>query len=206
MALYLSGLVDRVLDRRAVGVAVDHDAGAAGAAQQLVERQAGDLGLDVPQRHVDGGDGRHRHRPSAPVGALVEELPDVLDLVGVAADQAGDHVLPQIGDDRQLAPVQGGVADAVDPSSVVIFRVTKLRPGQVTMTLASVIFEHSTLPWVLVARRSFPKPLGAPARPRGFARVQKWPGQLRRFSPVSSEPSCRFAPPPTSLNTLTAKL
>jgi hypothetical protein len=26
----------------------------------------------------------------------------------------GDHVIPQIGDDRQLAPVQGGVADAVD--------------------------------------------------------------------------------------------
>jgi hypothetical protein len=95
-------------------VAVDHHAGAAGAAQQLVQRQAGDLGLDVPQGHVDGGDGGHGHRTTTPVGALVQVLPDVLDLMGVAPDQAGDDVIGQVAGDGQLAAVQRGVADAVD--------------------------------------------------------------------------------------------
>ena len=105
-------LVDGVLDVRAVGVAVDHHAGTALAAQQLVQRQAGGLGLQVPQRGVDGGDGGHGDRAATPVGTLVQVLPDILDLVRVAADQAGDDVFGQIGRHRQLAAVQGGVADA----------------------------------------------------------------------------------------------
>ena len=63
----------------AVGVAVDHHPVAARAAEQLVDRQAGRLALDVPQRGVDGGDRGHRHRPAPPVGAVVEVLPGVLD-------------------------------------------------------------------------------------------------------------------------------
>jgi hypothetical protein len=39
-------------------------------------------------------------------------------------------VLLQIGDDRQLAAVQVASPMPWTPSSVVIFRVTKLRPGR----------------------------------------------------------------------------
>jgi len=114
LGLVVEGHIDRILDRDAVGVAVDHDGLARGAAQKLVKRQAGHLGLDVPQRHIDGGDGRHGHRAAPPVGALVEILPDVLDLVGVAADKAGNDVVGEIAGDGQFAAVERGVADAVD--------------------------------------------------------------------------------------------
>ncbi len=112
--LVLHRLGDGVVDGLAVGVTVDGDARSAGAAQQLIDRQARDLALDVPQRHVDGRQGGHGHRTAAPVRAAIEELPDVLDLMGVTADQAGDHVIPQEADHRQFAPVQGGVADPGD--------------------------------------------------------------------------------------------
>ena len=106
-------LLDRFADVAAVGVPVHHHAGAGPAAQQLVQRQVRDLRLDVPERRVDRGDGRHRDGAAPPVGASIKVLPGVLDLVRVAADEAGDHVLRQIGRHRELAPVQRGVADAV---------------------------------------------------------------------------------------------
>ena len=49
-------------------------------------------------------------------------------------------MLLQVADHGQLAAVERGVAQPCTPSSVSIFRVTKLRPGQVTMTSAAVIF------------------------------------------------------------------
>ncbi len=64
-------LADRVEQLRQVparGVAVRQDPAAGGAAEQLVERHSGGLGLDVPQRHVDGGDGGHGDGPAPPVG------------------------------------------------------------------------------------------------------------------------------------------
>jgi len=106
--------LDGLGDVAAVGVAIDHHAVTAAAAQQLVQRHAGHLGLDIPQRHVDGRDGPHGHRTPAPVGAAIEILPDVLDPARVLADQAGDHVVVQIRDHRLLAAVQGGVADSID--------------------------------------------------------------------------------------------
>ena len=105
----------RLLDVRSVGVAVDGDPVATGAAQQLIQGQSRDLRLDVPKGDVDGGDGRHPDRSAAPVGAAIEELPHVLDPVRVLADEEGDDVLLQIGHDGHLAPVQGGVAEAVCP-------------------------------------------------------------------------------------------
>ena len=103
-------LVDRLLDVAAVGVAVDHDAAAARATQHLVQRQAGGLGLQVPQRGVDGRDRAHRHRPAPPVGAAVEVVPDVLELVRVAPDQAGHDVVLQVARHRELASVERAVA------------------------------------------------------------------------------------------------
>ncbi len=105
-------LVDRLLEVAPVGVAVDQHARAAGAAEQLVQRQPGGLGLQVPQRGVDRRDRAHRHRPAPPVRAAVQVLPDVFDLVRVAADQARDHMVGEVARDGQLAAVERGVAEA----------------------------------------------------------------------------------------------
>ena len=83
---------------------------------------------------------RHRHGTASPVRAAIEILPRVFNPTRVAADQARDHVILQIRDDRELATVQGRIADPVHTWSVTILSVTKLRPGQVTMTWAEVIF------------------------------------------------------------------
>ena len=52
--------------------------------------------------------------PAPPVGALVEVLPGVLDPPRVAADQQGDDVLGEVARHRELAAVEGRVAEAVD--------------------------------------------------------------------------------------------
>ena len=106
--------IDRLLEVGPVGVAVDQHPVAAAPAEQLVERHAGHLALDVPQRGVDSGDRAHRYRPAPPVGAAVEVLPDILDPLRVLADQAGDHVVGQVGGDRQFTPVERRVADPGD--------------------------------------------------------------------------------------------
>ena len=59
------------------------------------------LALDVPQRHVDRGDRRHRHRAAPPVRALVEVLPDVLDALRVAADQQRAEVVGEVARRRR---------------------------------------------------------------------------------------------------------
>ena len=105
--------VDGLLDAHALGVGVDHRLLPRGAAQQLVQRHVRRLGLDVPQRHVDGRDRGHGDRPAPPIGALVEILPDVLDLRRVAADQKRRDMVLQVADHRELAPVHRAVADAV---------------------------------------------------------------------------------------------
>src|SRR5699024_1127255 len=48
---------------------------------------------------------------AAPVRAAVEVLPGRLDLGLVAADQRGGDVVAQIGGDRELPAVQGGVPE-----------------------------------------------------------------------------------------------
>jgi hypothetical protein len=111
-------------------VAVDHRAVAAGAAEELVDGQPGRLPLEIPQRHVDGGDGRHRDRPAPPIGAAVEELPDVLDPVRIAADQAGDDMVLEIGGDGHLAPVQRRVADARQPVLRLDLQRHEIAPGR----------------------------------------------------------------------------
>ncbi len=94
------------------GVTVRHDAGAGRAAEQLVERHPGGLCLDVPERDVDRRDGRHGDRPAPPVRRAVQELPGVLDAVGVAPEQQRHHVVAQVRGDGEFASVQRAVAEA----------------------------------------------------------------------------------------------
>lgn len=107
--------VEELGDVPAVGVAVGAHPVPARAAQELVERQARGLRLDVPQRDVDGGDRGHRHRSAPPVGAPVERLPGVLDAVRVETHEEGHHMVLEVADDGQLPSVERGVAEAGEP-------------------------------------------------------------------------------------------
>ena len=70
-------------------------------APQSKQRQAGPLADDVPQRHVDGALGEHRDAHAAqPEVALVERLPDRLDLGCVAADDMRRDQLLHAGIER----------------------------------------------------------------------------------------------------------
>ena len=97
----------------AVGMAVHHHAVPALATQQLINGHTGALAQQVPQRHVDGGDGRHGHRPAAPVRTAVQVLPDVFDLPGIAPQQAGEDMFFQVGHHGEFAAIQRGVTQAV---------------------------------------------------------------------------------------------
>src|SRR5690606_32516724 len=68
---------------------------------------------DVPERGVDAGNRAHGHRAAPPIGAAIEILPDVLDLVRVTPDQAGNDMLFEIGHDRQFAAIERRVTNAV---------------------------------------------------------------------------------------------
>jgi hypothetical protein len=93
-------------------VAVNHHAVPSRPTQQLVHRETGQLALDVPQGDVDGGDGGHGDRATTPVGPLVQVLPGVLDAACVPADQQRTNVVTKVRRHRQLASVQGGVANS----------------------------------------------------------------------------------------------
>lgn len=110
------------------GVAVDHYALTGCAAQQLVERHICRFGFDVPERHIHSGDSRHGDRPAAPVGALIEELPDIFDTVRVAANQLRAEVIFQVGSNGELTPVQRGVTEANDPFIGSDFKGDKVPP------------------------------------------------------------------------------
>jgi hypothetical protein len=106
--------MDGVVERLAVRVRVDHDAIPRRPAEQLVDRHVERLAANIPERHVHGGNRRHRHRAAAPVGALVEVLPCVLDAPRVAADEQRHDMLAQIAGDRELPSIQRPVAQTVD--------------------------------------------------------------------------------------------
>ena len=84
-------------------------------AEQLVQGHAGRFGLDVPECHIDGGDGGHADRAPAPVDATIKELPYILDLVRISPDQAGYKMFLQQGGDRQFAAIESGIANAIEP-------------------------------------------------------------------------------------------
>src|SRR5439155_25569609 len=104
--------VDHLFRVAAVRVAVDEDAVARAPAEQLVHGHAGRLALEVPERGVDGRDRGHPDGPAAPVRALVQVLPRVLDPRRVASDEQRADVILEVRRDRELAPVERRVAEA----------------------------------------------------------------------------------------------
>jgi hypothetical protein len=116
-------------DIGSVGVGVDEATGAGRAAEAVEDGGVEGFALDVPESDVDGGDGGHGDGAASPVGSAIEVLPDVFGLEGVAADEAGEDVVLQVGGYGELAAVEGGVAEAVDAFVGVDSRVTKLGRG-----------------------------------------------------------------------------
>jgi hypothetical protein len=66
---------------------------------------------------VDRRDRRHRHRPSPPIGAAIKILPEVLDAVRIAADQAGDDMVAKFST-ASSRPFSVASPTPVTPSSV----------------------------------------------------------------------------------------
>jgi hypothetical protein len=101
-----------LVDVSPVGVDVDVGRAADTAAEQLVDGHPGPLALDVPQGLVDAGHGVVEDRPAAPVGADIRRLPDVLDVVRVAADEERPQVVLDRGHDRERALRERRAPDA----------------------------------------------------------------------------------------------
>ena len=82
-------------------------------AQQVVDRHAEGLALDVPQGLVDAGDGAHQDRAAAIKAAAVHGLPQVVDAARVLADQEWRHLVDGRFD-RARAPFDHRFAPADD--------------------------------------------------------------------------------------------
>jgi hypothetical protein len=119
----------RLFDVAAVRMAVDEHAFARAPAEQAVEGKPCELPENVPQRHVDGRDGSHRHRPTPPVRAAVKELPGILDPAGVPTDEVRDDVLLEIGSDGKLPPIERRVAQAVNARASHDLQGHEVSPG-----------------------------------------------------------------------------
>src|SRR5262252_6925761 len=66
------------------GMAVTIHGEAALAAEELIDRHAGALALDVPQGLIYSAERVVQHRTVAPVGTRVGGLPEILDIVGIS--------------------------------------------------------------------------------------------------------------------------
>ena len=95
-------------------MAINQHAVARTPAQELVERHTGHFAKNIPERDINRRDGGHGHRAASPISAAIKELPEILDPPGVAADQIGDDMVGQIGRHRELAAIEGRIAQTID--------------------------------------------------------------------------------------------
>src|SRR3954447_11478431 len=107
-------VVQRVVDVLAEGVAVNQNAFAAFASEQVVHRRIERLALDVPEGNVYRGDRGHGNGPAPPIRPAIEVLPEVLGVEGIATHDAGNHVITEIARDREFAAVERSIAQAID--------------------------------------------------------------------------------------------
>src|SRR5208282_1210712 len=84
------------------------------APQELIDRHARSLALAVPEGHVYAAHGVKQNRAVAPVRADVGRLPDVLDLVDIAADQERLEVLVDRDLHRERALGECGTAQSIE--------------------------------------------------------------------------------------------
>jgi hypothetical protein len=101
---------DGLLHVGPIGVAVDHHGVPWGSAEETVDGHSRRLAEDVPEGRIDSGNGSHGDRTPAPIGALVEHLPDGLDAPRVAPDEHRHDVILEIARDGQLPTVERRVS------------------------------------------------------------------------------------------------
>ena len=94
-------------------MAVDRGRVAVFAAEDVVKRHIGALGLDVPQRDVDAADGIVQHRAVAPVAVDHHQAEQFLDAASVAAKQQRLEVLLDRRGHGMVALREGSAAKAV---------------------------------------------------------------------------------------------
>ncbi len=95
-------------------VAVDAHPLARRATEEVVDRDAEPLALEIPERDVDPGDRAHDHLPRRPERAADHLAPPVLDLARVLADEQLGEVVEDAEDAASLTG-QARLADARQP-------------------------------------------------------------------------------------------
>ena len=81
--------------------------------EQLIDRHAERLALDIPERDVDGRERGATAPSDGEEAAAGQGLPEMLDAEGILPDQQWLEMLDRASD-GQLAPGQAGLADAGD--------------------------------------------------------------------------------------------
>src|SRR5690606_42056977 len=72
------------------------------------------FGFDIPQSGINCCQCCHTDRAATPVSTTIKELPDVLNLMRIAADKRRNQVMLQIGNHRFFASVECSVTDAIN--------------------------------------------------------------------------------------------
>src|ERR1035441_3143607 len=90
----------REVDIVAGGVRIYQHSVAAFASKQVVNRSVESFAFDIPESHVDGTNSGHGRRSAPPICTAIKILPDVFRLKRIAPDDAWNHVIDQITDDR----------------------------------------------------------------------------------------------------------
>ena len=111
-------IVDQCLVILTAGMRITRHRRTTSTAQQIIDRHAGLLALDIPQRHIDTAQGRVEDGPCTPITAGKKRLPNIFDAADLAADQHRPQALFDRGDHRRGVVVLAGRADTVKPGLV----------------------------------------------------------------------------------------
>ena len=83
------------------------------ASEQLIERHIGQLALDIPERHIDTGNGVIFDWTVTPIGILVHQLPELFNGLRVAPEQQRLEILFKKAFDGQMTISKSRAAQAV---------------------------------------------------------------------------------------------
>ena len=124
-------LAVQFLHRISNGMGIGRDGRSCLAAQQLIQRHICQFALDVPQSHINTGHCIVDDRAIAPVGVDHHQVPQILDVVGIAADENRLEVILHHALDRQRTLLERSAAHTVnalvgqhlDGDQIVPFRI-----------------------------------------------------------------------------------
>ncbi len=124
--------------------AVDADAVARRAAEQLVDRHAQRLALDVPERQVDAAESAGEDRTAAVEGVPVNRLPVVRDPPRILADQVRLDLLDRVCSVSARPSTIGSPRPTI-PASVWILRNSQRGLTRKVSSFVTVIFSFGVI-------------------------------------------------------------